>query len=75
MAINVALAKIKEGNYGVCQECGEQIGAGRLKVIPLADYCVECQSKIEKEIDLEGNSEEDFKNQTFPGATSAEEET
>ena len=74
MAINEALAKIEEGNYGVCQECGEKIGAGRLKVMPLATYCVECQTKIEKEIDLEGNSEEDFKNQPLPGATSAEEE-
>ena len=30
LAINEALEKIKEGNYGLCQECGEQIGAGRL---------------------------------------------
>lgn len=74
LAINEALAKIEEGNYGVCQECGEKIGAGRLKVMPLATYCVECQTKVEKEIDLEGNSEEDFKNQPLSGATSAEGE-
>lgn len=74
LAINEALEKIKEGNYGVCQECGEQIGAGRLKVMPLANYCVDCQSKIEKEIDLEGNSEEDLTDQPLPGAISTEEE-
>jgi DnaK suppressor protein len=74
LAINEALENIKEGNYGVCQECGEQIGAGRLKVMPLADYCVDCQGKIEKETDREGNSEEDLTDQPFPGAISTEEE-
>ena len=74
LAINEALENIKEGDYGVCQECGEQIGAGRLKVMPLADYCVDCQSKIEKETDREGNSEEDLTDQPLPGAISTEEE-
>ena len=74
LAINEALENIKEGNYGVCQECGERIGAGRLKAMPLANYCVDCQSKIEKEIDREGNSEEDLTDQPLPGAISTEEE-
>ena len=74
LAINEALEKIKEGNYGVCQECGERIGAGRLKAMPLANYCVACQSKIEEEMDREGNSEEDFTDQPLPGAISTEEE-
>ena len=54
--------------------CGEQIGAGRLKVMPLADYCVDCQSKNEKEIGREGNSEEDLTDQPLPGAIRTEEE-
>ncbi len=53
LAINEALDKIKEGSYGICEECGEQIGAGRLKVVPLAKHCVECQGKIEEERDSE----------------------
>ena len=73
LAINEALEKINEGNYGVCQECGEQIGAGRLKAMPLANYCVDCQSKIEKEMDREGSPEEDFTDQPLPGAISTEE--
>ena len=73
LAINEALEIIKEGNYGVCQECGEQIGAGRLKAMPLANYCVDCQSKIEKEMDREGSPEEDFTDQPLPGAISTEE--
>lgn len=74
LAINDALERIKEGNYGLCQECGEQIGSGRLKAMPLANYCVDCQSKVEEEMDREGNSEEDLIGQPLPGAISMEEE-
>jgi RNA polymerase-binding protein DksA len=48
-AIEGALEKIREGTYGVCEECGDEIGGGRQKVMPLAQLCVTCQSKIEKE--------------------------
>jgi DnaK suppressor protein len=74
LAINEALENIQEGNYGVCQECGDQIGAGRLKAMPLASYCVDCQSKHEKEIDREGNSEEDLSDHPLAGGMSTEEE-
>jgi DnaK suppressor protein len=74
LAIDEALENIKEGKYGVCQECGEQIGAGRLKAMPLANFCVDCQSKIEKEKDHEGNSEEDLTDRPLAGAMSTEEE-
>jgi DnaK suppressor protein len=48
-AIEDALEKIREGTYGVCEECGDEIGGGRLKVMPLAKSCVTCQSRLEKE--------------------------
>ena len=48
-AIEGALGRIREGTYGVCEECGDEIGGGRQKVMPLAQLCVTCQSKIEKE--------------------------
>jgi len=47
--IEEALEKIREGTYGICEECGEEIGGGRLKVMPLATSCVTCQSRLEKE--------------------------
>jgi DnaK suppressor protein len=59
-AINEALEKIREGGYGICEECGDKIGPGRLKVMPLAKYCVSCQSKLEKEINLLRKAEEDL---------------
>jgi RNA polymerase-binding protein DksA len=47
--INAALDRIEEGTYGVCQESGEPIGKNRLKVIPWARLCIDCQRKAEQE--------------------------
>jgi len=49
LAIEDAVERIREGTYGVCEECGDEIGSGRLKAMPLAKLCVSCQSRIEKE--------------------------
>lgn len=46
--IDEALLKIEDGEYGICEECEEEIPLGRLKVMPFARYCVKCQSDIEK---------------------------
>jgi DnaK suppressor protein len=73
-AINEALEKINEGSYGVCEECGDKIGAGRLKVMPLAKYCVSCQSKLEKEISLLRKAEEDLQYRGLAYSSGAEEE-
>ena len=48
-AIEEALEKVEKGTYGICEECEDPIGAGRLKAMPLARLCVPCQSKLEKE--------------------------
>ena len=47
--IDDAIDRIDEGTYGMCEECGVKIPKGRLKVMPFAKYCVECQEKIERE--------------------------
>lgn len=46
-AIQDALARMADGTYGVCLECGEAIGALRLSVLPEAALCVGCQSMAE----------------------------
>ncbi len=46
--IDEALMKIEDGEYGICEECEEEIPIGRLKVMPFARYCVKCKSDIEK---------------------------
>lgn len=40
--IQSALVRIDEGNYGVCDNCGENITSERLKVLPQALRCVNC---------------------------------
>lgn len=45
--IDNALAKLEEGTYGVCAECGEEISEKRLEALPFATLCVACQSKQE----------------------------
>jgi DnaK suppressor protein len=44
-AIDAAFSRIERGRYGICEECGEEIPVERLKVLPFAGYCVDCQSK------------------------------
>ena len=42
-----ALRKIEEGSYGVCEICGEPIGAERLSAIPWARLCIADQRKAD----------------------------
>jgi DnaK suppressor protein len=48
LKIDEALRKIDEGTYGKCEDCGEDISVERLKILPFAIYCVECQEKKEQ---------------------------
>jgi len=45
--IRVALEKLADGTYGVCDECGSPISRPRLDALPYATLCVECQSLLE----------------------------
>ncbi len=47
--IDDALDRIDEGTYGQCDDCGVKIPKARLKVLPFAKFCVECQEKNERE--------------------------
>lgn len=40
--IDEALRAIASGNYGICQACGQPIDIERLKVKPMARFCVPC---------------------------------
>ena len=46
--IEDALAKIDEGVYGQCQNCGEEIGVKRLEARPVAELCIDCKGEQEK---------------------------
>jgi DnaK suppressor protein len=47
-SIDEALLRIAEGEYGICEECDEDIPMGRLKVLPFTRHCVKCKSDLEK---------------------------
>jgi DnaK suppressor protein len=48
LKIDAALRKIDEGTYGKCEDCGEDISVERLKILPFAIYCVDCQERREQ---------------------------
>jgi DnaK suppressor protein len=47
LQIEAALRRIDEGEYGYCQDCGEDIPEPRLTIDPAALLCIECASRKE----------------------------
>jgi DnaK suppressor protein len=45
--IQEALHRLELGEYGVCEECGEEIGIERLKARPVTTLCIACKSSQE----------------------------
>lgn len=46
--INSALDRIKNGKYGICVKCQEEIPEARLNALPFANMCIDCQSEEER---------------------------
>lgn len=42
------LEKFDDGSYGLCEECGNDIGFSRLQARPEARLCITCQTRAEK---------------------------
>ncbi|MCB9758447.1 MAG: TraR/DksA C4-type zinc finger protein [Alphaproteobacteria bacterium] len=42
-----ALERMKEGEYGVCERCGDAIGYRRLLARPVATLCIDCKTTTE----------------------------
>ena len=47
--INVAIEKLHNGTYGICDNCEENIESKRLKARPFVQNCLECQEDLERE--------------------------
>ncbi len=45
--INQALSRLDEGAYGSCLECGEEIPERRLRALPFAIRCKDCEEAME----------------------------
>lgn len=46
--VETALQRLREGTFGECVSCGNEINAKRLEAVPWTRYCIECQEKLEK---------------------------
>ena len=46
--IDSALQAITEGSYGTCAHCASPIAENRLRAVPWAIYCLQCQSQLER---------------------------
>ena len=45
--INEALRRLEEGTYGNCFECGDEIAEARLRALPFAVRCKDCEEARE----------------------------
>lgn len=46
--IDDALARLENGEFGLCDECGCEISVERLKARPVANLCIECKEAQER---------------------------
>lgn len=51
--ITEALARLEEGTFGYCYECGKEISSGRLRALPFAVRCTDCEAAREVELERE----------------------
>lgn len=42
--IDEAIARIDDGTYGICEDCGEEIGMKRLEARPVTMLCIDCKT-------------------------------
>lgn len=45
--VEAALRRIEKNVYGICEANGEKIAIARLKAMPYARYCINCQARFE----------------------------
>ncbi len=46
--VEEALGRIRDGSFGECVNCGDEVNPKRLEAVPWARYCINCQEKVEQ---------------------------
>ena len=46
--IDDALKRLEDGSFGLCQQCNQPISMSRLKAVPYASLCINCQRSKEQ---------------------------
>jgi len=54
--INEVLSRIDDDGYGICEQCGQEIGKTRLEAIPWATSCLTCQEQADLAASLSHDS-------------------
>lgn len=49
--LNAAIKRMSAGTYGICEECETEIPLVRLKALPCATNCIECQRSVESGVE------------------------
>ena len=63
--LQAALERLRDGEYGICVECGEAIAAARIRALPEVQTCIRCQDRLERlgrrieEVEPETDPEDD----------------
>jgi len=70
-SIDEALMRLDEGEYGICEDCEEEIPLGRLKAMPFARHCVKCKADLEK---LQAQTKRFEEDRVYREIASSEEE-
>ena len=47
--IDLALNRIENGTFGICESCSEQISEARMKASPATTLCIDCKAELESE--------------------------
>lgn len=64
-SVDKALTKLQDNKYGICEKCGSEIPLERLKVIPWAEKCLNCQAESEEADDFPRPLEEEILSAPF----------
>lgn len=56
-AVEHSLGQLARDEYGVCADCGQGIGLERLRVVPTAIRCLDCQTRYERNVGQQNPSE------------------
>ena len=51
--VEAALKKVGDGEYGICEQCRQEILKNRLEIMPYTEFCIQCLSEIEKHSSLD----------------------
>ena len=66
-AIDEAFSRLERGRYGICEKCKQEIPIKRLKALPFAAYCIDCEKKhVHRRHPGEGDIDEPSRNVWIP---------